>query len=91
MNDANGQLRAIVERIENVHNQRQELARDIADIFKEAKGNGYDLKALKVVLARRRRDPADLSEQDALVELYESCIGSGTISAPRARENSEAA
>ncbi len=87
MNTTNNQIRSIVERVENLHEKRQDIADDIKEVFAEAKGNGFDVKALKAVISRRR-DPEATDELDAVVQLYESALGTG---APRAGAREEAA
>lgn len=75
MNAAPAQLRAFVERIERVNEERKALSDDVSDIYKEAKANGYDTKALKIVIQRRAKDSDALSELDAIVETYETALG----------------
>ena len=79
------QIKSIVERVERLQEEIDGLNSDKSDIFKEAKANGYDVKALKTVIARRRKDPAELSEHDAIVETYLAALESGTAVATRAR------
>lgn len=64
------QLKSIVERIENLDGQIKELRSDQKDIFAEAKGNGFDVKALRKVVALRKKDPADRAEEAAILETY---------------------
>jgi uncharacterized protein (UPF0335 family) len=71
----NGQLKSIVERVENLNEQIKELGSDRSDIFAEAKGNGYDVKALRKVIAIRKIDPTARAEQGALVETYLAALG----------------
>ncbi len=63
-------LTSLVQRVERLHAERKVLGDDIRDIFAEAKSAGFDPKALKVVIARRRMEEADKNELDTLVELY---------------------
>ncbi len=87
---APGMLKAFVDRIERLHEERKGLSDDIADIYKEAKGNGFDTKALKIVIQRRAKDPHEVSELEALVETYEAALGTGNALA-RAGENEQEA
>ena len=64
------QLKSIVERIETLDGQIKELRSDQKDIFAEAKGNGFDVKALRKVVALRKKDPADRAEEAAILETY---------------------
>lgn len=64
------QLRSIVERIENLDGQIVELRSDQKDIYSEAKGNGYDVKALRKIVQLRKMDAATRQEQEAILETY---------------------
>lgn len=74
---AAGQLRAIVERIERIEADIAEMNADKSDIYKEAKSNGFDVKAIRAIVAERRKDPAELQELDAIIDIYRSAL-SGT-------------
>lgn len=69
------QLKSIVERIENLDGQIKELRSDQKDILTEAKGNGFDVKALRKVVALRKKDPADRAEEAAILEAYLHALG----------------
>lgn len=71
---AAGQLRSIVERIERLQSEIDDLNADKSDVFKEAKSNGFDVKALRVIIAERRKDPAELQELDAVIDLYRGAL-----------------
>lgn len=68
-------LKSFVERVERLHEERTNLGADISDIFKEAKGTGFDVKALRRVLQLRRMDRGDREEQQSLVDLYMGALG----------------
>ncbi len=68
------QLKSIVERIESVHEEKKQLESDIADIYSEAKGNGFDTKAIKAIVAERRKDPEALSEFEAILATYKQAL-----------------
>lgn len=70
------QLRSIVERIERMHEERKAIADDISEIYKEAKGNGFDVKVLREVIRIRSKDQAELSEHQAILDLYLTALGS---------------
>lgn len=72
---AAGQLRAFIERIERRHEERQTIADDIKDIFSEAKGTGFDTKAIKTLLRLRRMDQAQRQEEEAILYLYKAALG----------------
>jgi uncharacterized protein (UPF0335 family) len=68
-------LRSLVERIERLEEEKKALAGDIKDIFAEAKSAGFDIKALRTLLSLRKKEPAEVEEQDALVQLYRQALG----------------
>jgi len=69
------QLRSIVERIENLEGEIKELQSDRADIYSEAKGNGYDCKALRAIVRMRRQDPNERQEAETILETYMHAMG----------------
>jgi uncharacterized protein (UPF0335 family) len=69
------QLRSIVERIERMHEERKAIADDIAEIYAEAKANGFDVKVLREVIRIRSKDAAELSEHHAILDLYLTELG----------------
>jgi uncharacterized protein (UPF0335 family) len=71
----NGQLKAIVERIEHVESEVKELNKGKAEIYLEAKGNGFDLKALRRVIALRKLSADDRQAQDAILDTYLVALG----------------
>lgn len=68
-------LRAYIERIERIEGERKELSNDIADIYAEARGTGFDVPALKAIVSKRRKDPEKLKTQEAMIDLYEAALG----------------
>lgn len=70
-----GQLRSYIERAERLDEEIAGLNTDKKELFAEAKGNGFDVKALKQVLSIRRKDPAKRAELNAVVALYLSTLG----------------
>lgn len=71
------QLRAFIERIERMAEERKAIGDDISDIYKEAKGNGFDTKVIKKIVADRAKDHNELLEFEAVYELYMSALGMG--------------
>ena len=69
------QLKSIVERIEHLEEEKKALADDIRDVYKEAKGNGYDVKALRSIIRMRKQDASELAKHEALVETYLHALG----------------
>lgn len=68
-------LKAFVERIERLREERAAITTDEREVFNEAKSAGFDTKAMRKVIQRRATDPAALDEMDALIELYEGALG----------------
>jgi uncharacterized protein (UPF0335 family) len=75
MNDHNGQLKAIVERIERLAEEKDGIASDISDLFKEAKGNGYDVPALRALIKLRKEDANKRAERETILETYMTALG----------------
>lgn len=73
--DHNGQLKAIVERIENLEVSKAEIASDIREVYLEAKSNGYDPKALREVIRFRRQEREKRETHAAIVETYLLALG----------------
>ena len=72
---AQDQLRAFIERIERLEEEKQAIAGDIKEVYAEAKGNGFDTKVLRTIVSIRKQDHAERMEQEALLELYMSALG----------------
>src|ERR1700758_123008 len=68
-------LRSIIERIERLEEERKALASDIKDIYAEAKSAGFDVKVLRQLISLRRKEPAEVEEQDTLLDLYKRALG----------------
>jgi uncharacterized protein (UPF0335 family) len=71
---AGDQLRAIVERIENIEGEIKELTEAKKEIFLEAKGNGFDIKVLREVIRVRKQDPNERDERESLLDVYLQAI-----------------
>ncbi len=67
-------LRSYVERIERLEEEKKEVADQIREVFAEAKGNGFDVKAMREILKLRKLDSADRSEQEQLIDLYKQAL-----------------
>lgn len=72
---AQDQLRAFVERIERMEEEKKAIADDIKEIYAEAKGNGFDTKVLRQIVRIRKQDHSERMEQEALLELYMAALG----------------
>ena len=69
------QLLSVVQRIERLEEQKQEIVDDIKDVYSEAKGTGYDTRALRTIIRLRKMDPAQRAEQEAVLDLYKQSLG----------------
>ncbi len=69
------QLKAFVERIERLEEEKKALADDIRDVYAEAKGNGFDGKALRTVVKLRKLDVNERKENEAILETYLNALG----------------
>ncbi|CAN5349986.1 DUF2312 domain-containing protein [soil metagenome] len=69
------QLKSIVERIERLEEEKKTISDDIKEVYAEAKGNGYDVKVLRKVIAIRKRDANERAEEEAILDLYLQAVG----------------
>jgi len=72
---AKDQLKAIVERIERLEEEKKNSSDDIRDVYAEAKGNGYDVKALRAVVRLRKQDANERAEQETILDTYMQALG----------------
>ena len=68
-------LLSIIERVERLEEERKALAGDIKDIFTEAKSAGFDVKIVRQLIRIRKQEPADVEEQETLLDLYRRALG----------------
>ncbi|MFA6964495.1 MULTISPECIES: DUF2312 domain-containing protein [Bosea] len=69
------QLKSIVERIERLEEEKKTISDDIKEVYAEAKGNGYDVKIIRKVIAIRKRDANERAEEEAILDLYLQAVG----------------
>lgn len=69
------QLKSIIARVEKLEEEKAAIAADIRDVFAEAKGNGFDSKALRSIIKLRKMDAADREEQEAVLDVYRRALG----------------
>lgn len=72
---AQGQLKSIIERVERLEVEKAEIMEQIKEVYAEAKGNGYDVKVLRKVVALRKRDLEERKEEEAILDLYLQAVG----------------
>jgi uncharacterized protein (UPF0335 family) len=72
---AHGQLRALVERIERLEEEKKTIAGDIKEVYAEAKGNGFDTKILRKVISLRKKDVSERQEEESMIDVYLAALG----------------
>lgn len=72
---ARDQLRAFVERIERLEEEKKAISDDIKEVYAEAKGNGFDTKVLRQIVRIRKQDAHERAEQEAILDLYMHALG----------------
>lgn len=68
-------LRSIIERVERLEDERKALGSDIRDVFTEAKSAGFDVKVIKQILKLRKQEPAEVEEQETILDAYRRALG----------------
>ena len=68
-------LLSYVERVERLNEEVKALQTDIKEIYDEAKSNGYDVKALKAIVALRKLDDAEREEAETVLDVYKAALG----------------
>lgn len=69
------ELRLFIERFETLEVEKQNLADLQKEVMAEAKPRGYDVGALRKIIALRKKDPDLLSEEEAVLDLYRAALG----------------
>jgi uncharacterized protein (UPF0335 family) len=72
---AKDQLKAVVERVEKLEEEKKAIADDIKDVYAEAKAHGFDVKALRTIVRLRKQDMDERKEQEAILETYMHALG----------------
>lgn len=72
---AKDQLKAVVERVERLEEEKKAIADDIKDVYAEAKAHGFDVKALRTIVRLRKQDTDERKEQEAILETYMHALG----------------
>ncbi|MEL7026548.1 MAG: DUF2312 domain-containing protein [Pseudomonadota bacterium] len=72
---ATDELRQFVERFERLEAEKRDIADQQKEVMAEAKGRGYDTKVMRKVIALRKRDSADIAEEEAVLDLYKQALG----------------
>jgi uncharacterized protein (UPF0335 family) len=69
------QLRAVIERIERLEEEKKVIGDDVKGIYTEAKGTGYDVKALRTIVRMRKQDAGERAKQETILETYLHALG----------------
>jgi uncharacterized protein (UPF0335 family) len=72
---AKDHLKAFIERIERLEEEKKTISDDIRDVYAEAKGSGFDAKALRAIVRLRKLDTDERKEQEAILETYMHALG----------------
>jgi uncharacterized protein (UPF0335 family) len=72
---AAGQLRAFIERVERLEEEKKTIADDIKEVYAEMKGTGFDTKAVRKIIRLRKQDQAERQEEEAILDLYLAALG----------------
>lgn len=68
-------LRAFIERIERLEEEKRAIADDIKEVYAEAKGNGFDAKVMRKIISMRRMDDEKRKEEETVLDLYLNALG----------------
>lgn len=69
-----GELRSFVERYERLDQEKRDISDQQKEVMAEAKGGGYDVPTIKKIVALRRKDASEISEEEALLDMYRSAL-----------------
>lgn len=72
---AAGQLKAYIERIERLAEEKDSVSTDIKEVYAEAKGTGFDTKAMRTIIRLRKQDKAEREEAESILDLYKAALG----------------
>lgn len=72
---AQEQLRAIIERIERLEEEKAALTADLREVYAEAKGHGFDTKALRKIVQMRKKEAHERQEEEAVLASYLHALG----------------
>lgn len=69
------ELRQFIERYEHLEAEKTDITDQQKEVMAEAKGRGYDTKVIRKIIAMRKRQPDDIAEEEAVLELYKAALG----------------
>jgi uncharacterized protein (UPF0335 family) len=68
-------LRAFIERIERLEEEKGTISEDIKEVFAELKGSGFDTKAVRAIIRARKKEAHERQEEEAMIQLYMDALG----------------
>lgn len=71
------QLRAFIERIERLEEEKKTISDDIKEVYSEAKNSGFDTKAIRAIIRLRKKEDGERQEEEAMIDLYKDALGMG--------------
>lgn len=69
------ELRSFVERFEHLEAEKKDITDQMKEVLAEAKGRGYDTKALRKIISLRKKKPDEIAEEEAVLDLYKAALG----------------
>lgn len=69
------ELRLLIERIENLEEEKKGISDDIRDVYSEAKARGYDAKIMRQIIKLRAMETHERQEWEAVLDTYISALG----------------
>jgi uncharacterized protein (UPF0335 family) len=69
------ELRKFIERIERLDSEKKDLIEQQKEVMSEAKGRGYDTRVIRKLIGMRKRDQADIAEEEAILDMYKQALG----------------
>lgn len=74
-NPAGDEIRAFIERYEQLDAEKKVISDNMKEVMAEAKGRGYDVKVLRKIIALRKRSSDDVAEEEAILDMYKAALG----------------
>ena len=69
------ELRQFIERYEQLEAEKKDVMEQQKELMAEAKGRGYDTAIMKQVIALRKREPDEVAENEAVLDMYKAALG----------------
>lgn len=69
------ELRQFIERFERLESEKRDISEQQTEVMAGAKARGYDTKVIRKLIALRKREPDDVAEEEAVLDLYKTALG----------------